>query len=161
MDPVTAIGVASSAITFLEFSYSFLRTIYGIYNENKPLAHEDLEKVALEMEDVSTQIIARAQGPGQSPEDVALISLAKQCNQISTKAIKKIAKTKPNRRNFIESLTAALKTICTQADIELLQAKLENCRGQLHLQLHIKHRYVKLFIIVDAAAYGFYQFSNC
>jgi len=142
MGPASAIGVASSAITFLEISYKFARTVYNIYDDNKPSAYEQLATVTQEMETLSAKMVDQLQPPSQSLEDLTLATLVKQCYHLSSTLLLKIKKTNPEHPKFRDVIRAAARTVFKAEEIRRLQHNLENCRSQLHLQMHLSHRYV-------------------
>jgi hypothetical protein len=82
MDPVSAIGVASSVITFVQLAYSFLSTIYCVYDDGQPVEHDTLETMSTHMRELSSQLISKKQS-SQRQEDAAIVSLATQCHQLA------------------------------------------------------------------------------
>ena len=66
MDPASAIGVASSAIAFAEFTYKFLKVLYEVYEDGQPMGLAALEEKSTKMSDMALNLSVRnkaARGP--------------------------------------------------------------------------------------------------
>src|SRR6201992_454971 len=136
MDPVIAIGVASSAITFLEFTYKFTGAIFSIVTDGKLAEYDNLDDVCCKMRDLSRDLIASQNAASiPSPMQIAVISLATQCRLLAERIIQKLEKTRPASRKLIPIVKAAVKYVCSKEEFSILQKKLDTCRGQLHLHL--------------------------
>jgi hypothetical protein len=139
MDPVTATGVANSAITFIEFTYNFLCAVYSIYDDGRPVEHDMLENESLKMRDFSSQLILQ-QGLSQREGDMAIVSLARQCHFLSDNMVTRLGKTKTKKRHLGNAIKTTIKVICSKDEITRLQKNLEGCRAQLHLQVIVLAR---------------------
>jgi hypothetical protein len=139
MDPVSAIGVASSVITFVELAYSFLSTVYSVYGDGQLVEHDALGTVSTAMRELSSQLISEKQF-SQRQEDVAIVSLATQCHQLAVDIARRLSKSKGGKGIALNSIKAALKIICSKDDIVRLQKALDGCRAQLHLQLTVSSK---------------------
>jgi glycine/serine hydroxymethyltransferase len=139
MDPVSAIGVASSIVTFVELAYSFLSTVYTVYDNERQVEHVTLETVSTKMKELSSQLISEKQF-SQSQEDVAIVSLATQCHQLAADMTRRLSKSKGVKGKITHSIKAAIKIICSKNDIARLQKTLDGCRAQLHLHLSVSNK---------------------
>jgi hypothetical protein len=139
MDPVSAFGVASSVITFVELAYSFLSAVYSVYDNGQPTEHETLETVCIDMRDLSSQLISEKQS-SQRQEDVAIVSLSTKCHQLAADMARRLSKAKGGKGNIMNSTKAAIKIICSKDDIARLQKAIDGCRAQLHLQLTVSSK---------------------
>jgi len=141
MDPASAIGVASSAITFLEFMYKFTSTVFSIVTDGGPTEYDDLEDVCRKMRDVSLDVdSSRNTTSILSPMQIATTSLANQCRLLAERILRKLEKTKPRNRKLIPIVKAAVKYACSKEEFSILQKNLDTCRGQLHLHLSTLHK---------------------
>ena len=116
MDPATAIGVASSAITFVEFTYGFLSAVYGIYDDGRPVEHDVLEDVSLKMREFSSQLILQ-RGSSQREEDIAIVSLASQCHFLSDNMVTRLGKTKTKKRQLGNAIKTAIRVKIGRAHV--------------------------------------------
>jgi hypothetical protein len=139
MDPVSAIGVASSVITFVQLAYSFLSTIYSVYDDGQPVEHDTLGTISTHMRELSSQLISEKQS-SQRQEDIAIVSLATQCHQLAADIARRLSKSKGGKGKIMHSIKAAIKIICSKDDIARLQKSLDGCRAQLHLQLTVSSK---------------------
>jgi len=141
MDPASAIGIASSAIAFLDITYKFLSTVYQIHDESKPLQFDTLEDVTKRMNTVSSELLAHPVS-SEDRNDAAISSLANQSHKLTVDILRRIEKTKAKgTRNLRDALAAAVRTLCNREKIISLEQELDRCRRQLHFQLTVIQRY--------------------
>jgi hypothetical protein len=140
MDPASAIGTASAATTFLQFSYQFVRTIYDVYDGTKPSALETLGDVAKQMKTQSSQIISQRMTSHMSQDDIAIVTLAGQCQKLSGNLVKRVEQTEASSGKLQAAVRAAIKSLINKGEIVRLQAALENSRAQLHLHFQLSSR---------------------
>ena len=140
MDPVSAIGVASGAITFLQASYQFVRAVYDAYDDSKPAAFETLGDVAELMNNQSSDILSQNKDLPLFSSDVAIAVLATHCHTLSTSIVKRVQQAKGRSGSLRSAISSAVKTLVHKGEIARLQAGLDNCRAQLHLQFHLSSR---------------------
>jgi hypothetical protein len=139
MDPVSAIGVASSVITFVELAYSFLSAVYSVYDNGQLVEHDTLQTVSINMREISSQLILEKQS-SQRQEDVTIVSLATQCHQLAADMARRLSKTRGGKGKIMSSIKVAIKIMCSKDDIARLQKSLDGCRAQLHLQLTVSSK---------------------
>ena len=138
MDPASAIGVASIAITFLEFTYKFTRTVFSIATDGGATEYDDLEDVCRKMRDMSLDVVSSRNATSiPSPMQIATMSLGNQCRLLAERILRKLEQTKPRNRKLIPIIKAAVKYACSKEEFSILQKNLDTCRSQLHLHLSI------------------------
>lgn len=141
MDPASAIGIASSSIAFLEFTYKFSTTLFSIVTDGGPVEYHGLEEVCRKMRDMSLAIESSQNATAtQSPMQIAVISLSNQCRLLAERILRKLEKTKPANRKFIPVIKATVNYVCSKEEFSILQKNLDTCRGQLHLHLSTFHK---------------------
>jgi hypothetical protein len=141
MDPASAIGVGSSAIQFLEFTYKFTSAIFSIVTDGGPTEYNDLDHICCKMRDLSLDLVASQNATSKpSPLQIATISLANQCRLLAERILRKLEKTRPGNRKLIPVIKAAVKYVCSKEEFSILQKNLDTCRGQLHLHLSTLHK---------------------
>jgi hypothetical protein len=142
MDPASAIGVASGAVTFAEFTYKFLSTLHSIRDAGRSLEYDELELVTNRMRDLSLDMLRELPTSNQSQSDVALANLASQCHMLSTDLLERLGRNKAESRKIGDLVKATLRSMCSKAEIERLQKNLETCRAQIHLHYAVSRRYI-------------------
>ena len=137
MDPVTAIGLVSSILTFVSFSTKLVSGAIKIHESLDGALEENRsrEVIAREMKSFAARLLppddSRLAG-----EEKDLCALAKECRAISGKLVGLLDKVKPkDPGSKSQSLWAALKTKVYESERADLEQRLENCRSQLELQL--------------------------
>jgi hypothetical protein len=145
MDPVSATGLVSSTITFVQFAYGFLSTIYVIYDAGRDVQYDQVAEVSARMRDLSEAMLRDLPTSAQSQADIAITNLANQCYILSIDISKRIEKTQAKSRKMHNLFKATLRAILSKDDIIRLQRNLENCRAQLHLQYDIVQRCDSLY----------------
>lgn len=151
MDPVSATGVVSSAITFVQFAYGFLCSIYAIYDTGRDVKYDEVAEVSTRMRDLSEAMLRDLPTSAQSQADTAIANLANQCYILSVDIFKRIQKTQAKSRKMRDLLKATLRAILSKDDIIRLQRNLENCRAQLHLQYDIDQRCDSLYCAIASS----------
>jgi hypothetical protein len=142
MDPVSAIGIASGAITFLQVSFQFVRAVYDAYDGGKPGAYEAVGDVAEQMKTQASKLVSQNKSLHLIKDGAEIAALAVYCESLAAKIVKRVQQTKGESGRLRAAVNSAIKTLIHKGEISRLQAALDNCRAQLHLQLHLLSRYV-------------------
>ncbi|CZR68365.1 uncharacterized protein PAC_18264 [Phialocephala subalpina] len=138
MDPLTAIGLASNILSFLDFSVKVFSGAIDIYDSPSGLTEENRssEAIVAQMKHFASKL--------QPPDDAqltgdekALCKLACECDDLSTRIIALIEKARPkDRKSKSASILAGLKSKWHEAERRKLEERLGHCRAQLALQLN-------------------------
>lgn len=147
MDPVSAIGVASGVLSFVEATYKFLAIVYAVYESDQVGGYDELSAATEMLRDLSQQILgdSPSTSPGTSSASIpSVANVAQQCHSLAVDLGHRLAKTKAKSRKPGDIVKAAIRTVCSKSDIERLQRALDSCRAQLHVQLTLDHRYAVL-----------------
>ncbi|KAF5549369.1 hypothetical protein FMEXI_4356 [Fusarium mexicanum] len=138
MDPVSAIGLASGILTFVEAGLKLVKMAYSIHNSldgvlddsrHRESVTSEVSKAALRLEVVGKACL--------TPEQQSLSDLAKKCKATSTELVKALYEVKPKQisSNPFKSLRYAVKANVKAKDIEGLENQLKDYRDQLTLAL--------------------------
>ncbi|KAF5663853.1 hypothetical protein FCIRC_11038 [Fusarium circinatum] len=138
MDPVSAIGLASGILTFVEAGLKLVKMAYNIHNSldgvlddnrHRESVTSEVSKAALRLEVVGKACL--------TPEQESLSDLAKKCKATSTGLVKALHEVKPKRisSNPFKSLRYAVKANVKAKDIEGLENQLKDYRDQLIVAL--------------------------
>jgi hypothetical protein len=136
MDPVSAIGLASGILTFVEAGLKLVKTAYNIYNSLDGVLDDNRHR-----ENVTSEVSKAALRLGVTgnarltPEQKSLSDIAKKCKATSTELVKALNEVKPKQisSNPFKSLRYAIKANIKARDIEGLEAQLKDYRDQLIL----------------------------
>jgi hypothetical protein len=142
MDPLTAIGLASNIVQFIDFSTKLIHGAKEIYDSATGATEENqrLENVTAEMQTLSLKLLT-PQGVQQTEDERALSRLAAECKILSDHILALLKSIKPKDLNSKrQSVWAALKSKWNERERQELEERLKNCRSQLELQLNFLMR---------------------
>jgi hypothetical protein len=142
MDPLTAIGLASSIVQFIDFSTKLIHGAKEIYDSAAGATEENqrLENVTAEMQTLSLKLLP-PQGAQQTDDERALSRLAAECKILSDQILALLKSIKPrDLGSKRQSVWAALKSKWNEREKQELEERLKNCRSQLEIQLNFLMR---------------------
>jgi hypothetical protein len=138
MDPFTAIGFASSILSFIDFSSKVVTGAIEIYGSDSRNTNEGRSSEAIVVE--MRRFVAKLQPPKDSKlteSEKALCKLAVECDSLAEQILSLLEKVKAkNRKSKGSSLVAAIKAKMYDGDRRRLEEHLNYCRAQLGLQLN-------------------------
>ena len=137
MDPLTAIGLASNILSFIDFATKVVAGAVAIHGSASGLTKENRtsKAIATQMRSLSS-VLQQARDTQPTGEEKALYALAAECHDLSGKIIGLVEKTKPkDSKSKISSLRAGIKSIWYETDRRRLEEQLDHCRSQLSVQL--------------------------
>jgi hypothetical protein len=138
MDPLTAIGLASNILSFIDFSAQLINGAREIYDSTTGATEDNKSREAIvsEMKKFSSKLLPPDDSQ-LSGDEKALCRLAAECNILSGQILDLLGKIKPkDPKSRSQSFWAALKNKVHEKEKLELEKRLENCRGQLELQLN-------------------------
>ncbi|KAF4338987.1 hypothetical protein FBEOM_7163 [Fusarium beomiforme] len=138
MDPVSAVGLASGILTFVEAGLKLVKIAYRIHssfdgvledNRHREDVAGEVEKAALRLD-----VVGHAR---LTPEQESLSALAKKCKATSTDLVQVLNAVKPKRNssNPFNSLRLSVKANKKTRHISDLDNQLKDYRDQLSLAL--------------------------
>ncbi|SCV33631.1 related to small s protein [Fusarium fujikuroi] len=140
LDPVTAIGLASSIVAFVDFSAKLVKGSIEIYQASDGTLTENRnsQAVAGAMERFATRLVI--QQPSQLfGEEKELVDLAKNCHVVCLKLLNLLGRIKPkDLSSKRQSLWAALKNRFHEGERKELESRLDTYRRQLELHMSFK-----------------------
>lgn len=142
MDPLTAIGLASSIVQFVDFATKLIHGAKEIYVSATGSTEENdsLENVVSEMQRLA-QKFHHPQTARQTEDERALSRLAAECKILSDQILGLLTSIRPKHvKSKREAVWAALKNKWNERDKQELEKRLKNCRSQLELQLNFLMR---------------------
>lgn len=139
MDPLTAVGLVSSVITFIDFGYKAVSAAKEAHASasGATTTNEHIEFLNMRMGALATDLSAAKSHPGgMSADRLRLVELADKCLGLSDDLRKLVAKLKVNDpKSRRQMISAVLQSLSKRDRITDLENRLDRCRQQLHLQL--------------------------
>jgi len=143
MDPMTALGLASNIVQFVDFSTKLVNAAIDIHHSVSGATkdNQSLEDIVREMEMLSVRLDPPTTCP-QTDDERALCRLSADCRTLSRQILALLEKIKPKDPNSKrQSAWAAVKAKWNEKEKKELQQRLEGCRSQLELQLSFLTRF--------------------
>lgn len=143
MDPISAAGLASAVLTFVEFSWKLVKGSYDIYHSdtNTPADAVSISAVLKDLDDVTETL--RVDCHGSSRHHDFLNDLATQCLAVSgelSTLLKDLQRKEGNR--VWRSVEAKWNLMRKEKDMASLEQRLASLRLQLLLRLTTIMRWV-------------------
>ncbi|KAG5802471.1 hypothetical protein H9Q74_009528 [Fusarium xylarioides] len=140
LDPVTAIGLASSIVAFVDFSAKLVKGSIEIYQASDGTLTENRssQAVAVAMERFAARLVI--QQPSQpSNEEKEIVDLATKCHAVCIEILGLLGRIKPkDLSSKTQSLWAALKNKLHEGEREELEKRLDTYRRRLELHMNFK-----------------------
>lgn len=143
MDPLTALGLASAVVQFVDFGFKLVKGTSEIYDSATDAAPQDasLEFVTQKLQELTSNLEAGAGSP-HNPDQSRLQALAEECQSLSAKILALLAKTKAKNRSLRASAGAAIRTWRYREEKKEIETRLERCQSKLAIQLNALMRQV-------------------
>ncbi|KAK2611555.1 hypothetical protein N8I77_004888 [Diaporthe amygdali] len=124
MDPVTAIGLASAILAFVDFSWSLVRGAGDVYRSPSGASQENtsIGTIIADLEDVADNINTDIQGRGK--HENALTALAKGCEDLSKELLQVLEKLKKRSDSKREALKATLRSMRKEKEVASIEKRL-------------------------------------
>lgn len=142
MDPVSAVGLASSVLTFIEFAWNLVGGAVEIYHSVNGTLHENarLDDVQYDLDSVSDLLSAQPTCKTRAERKIARV--AEDCrtdSRMIQNLLKEIADPKNNRAIW-RSLKASWLSIRSRKDVAELKDRLQEYRSEvlLHVALLLR-----------------------
>lgn len=148
MEPLSALGVATAVVQFLDFAGKVVAGTYEIYTAKPGAAGTSLEDVTSSLLRVNGDLKKAISSPAAlnlSQTDKDIVSLGKRCEDLGTRLISTLAKIHINASSskcgkLFSSFKAALLTVWKQSEVEALCRDLEGHRSQISLLILVALR---------------------
>lgn len=139
MDPLSAIGLVSSVITFIDFGYEVISAAREVRSSatGTTAANNHREFLNKRMEAVAMDLAAANSNQGSMSADTRrLTELADKCLELSNDLKRLLEKLRANNpKSKRQVLSAIVQNVRKKDQKRDLEARLDQCRQQLHLQL--------------------------
>jgi len=135
MDPVSAVGLASSIITFVDFSWKLIagsleiyRSLDGSLQENARLEDviDDLDSIAEDLEKTTS---------GRTKSERAIRRLAEECRSDAKVLLDILKQLKVPKRSIWKSVYAKWRALRKREEVRDLKERLQEYRGEILINL--------------------------
>lgn len=140
LDPLSAIGLASAIVQFVDFSGRLISETREIYGAGKGLLkqNQELEEITQDLKKFCQDLTPDQpeQAPAPSDDEVVLQEISKTCKDIAVELLLVLDKLKAKGRyEKFESFKKALRSALKREKIEEIKARIDRAQAQLHLRL--------------------------
>lgn len=136
MDPVTALGIAGTIVQFIDFGIRVVSKGNQIYRSGDGTSADrhDLALVTNDLLVLQTRL-ARETDCHATEDDLELRKLSNAANELATKLLEKLNMVKAQGRfRRWKSFRQALKSVCSQKDIDDMATRLGTLRDELQMR---------------------------
>jgi hypothetical protein len=148
MDPLTAIGIASNILSFIDFSAKLIAGAHDVYNSASGTTEEavDAAHIINDFESLSRRLgfpqsSARI-GAAATDDDKALAMLVHNCRTLSDELLRALRRLQAkNKGSKGESLLIAWRAMRQKGQLESLEKRVEKYRRQILDRITIMMRY--------------------
>lgn len=146
MDPLSAIGLISSVITFIDFGYEIVSASEEVRasTTGTTKANDHLEFLNTRMKSVAGDLAAAKLHSGyMSVDQMRMVEVANKCLELSDDLQKLLDKLKANNPNSKRQVLSAItRNVRNKNKKKDLEARLDQCHQLLQLQLSHASRLV-------------------
>jgi hypothetical protein len=138
MDPVTAVGFASSILTFIDFSWSLVTGAYEVYKSTTGTTSENahISTVIDDLQEITESLSSNV--GGNAKHDKALCKLADNCHDLSQDLSKILQKLKVTEKNSKwQSLKVKWASMRKEKELASIEKRLDGYRSQIFIRLNI------------------------
>ena len=137
MDPVAALGLAASIVTFIDFSWKLLYEVKDLNDSSTgaSLEHDTLEKISNDLLSLNNDLTAPS---AINAIPAPIRDLAGQCKDVTIELLDVLNDLKvrgPHKR--WKSFVQALRSVWKKEEIEGLIKRLERLRDELQFRLQV------------------------
>ncbi|KAH7351368.1 hypothetical protein BKA65DRAFT_500262 [Rhexocercosporidium sp. MPI-PUGE-AT-0058] len=136
MDPITAINLASSLITFVDFASKVVTGTYEVYNSTagSTIENAHIDTVISDLKEVAADLETSV--AGKSKHERALQELASKCDKVANDLLQLLNRIKSDSsQSTLKSLKAILISMRKQKEITGLEKRLNDYRSQILTRL--------------------------
>jgi hypothetical protein len=136
MDGLSAVGLASNILQFVDFASTLVGKGVEIYKsaEGSTFFHGDLRSSVGRLQALSSSIQSRPLVP-RDEDEIEIVKIASQCHQIAAELKKALEGLVAAPNSWSSSAWKALRSVWDQPKIDDMAKRLEMCRNDLHLHL--------------------------
>lgn len=131
------VGLVTSIITFVDFSWSIVRGTYDIHCSTSGATEQNVHigNVIEDLREVTHQMGVDVSG--KDKHEKALLELGQQCHSLSSDLADILRKLKTKRRSGLQSLNIMLRSLMKEQEVREIEKRLSEYRGQMILRINL------------------------
>jgi hypothetical protein len=148
MEPLSALGIATAVVQFLDFTANVVSGTHKIYVNSPDHAHRniDLKQIStslVTLNDEITNSLDTAHTQQRSVRDQQLDGLARRCNELGNRLLATLERLESNRKRTLwGSFRLALRSVWSESELESMEKALEGYQRQISMHLLVSIRYI-------------------
>ena len=143
MDPLSALGVAASAVQFVDFAWGLFRGARSVWSAATG-SQENIKQVkdiAEKLRTINDDLISSSSDPALRSDEK---ELCRACNTVANELIRALERLSRKSGSKWESLAKALLEVWTKEDIDDLIRRIEFFRQQICMSIVVSFRFPSL-----------------
>lgn len=141
MDPATAIGLACSILSLIDFSYKVISGTYKIAKHGSTVEYDNVESVVQDLHTLTVGLQSH-ELKGTSPHETALKELASKCETLSKELSALLQTLKATEGSRWDAIIVSLRSARKKAEVAKKRSMLAEYRSQVSVQLLALLKYV-------------------
>jgi hypothetical protein len=135
MDPLTAIGLASSIISFIDFAWTLVTGAKELYDSGRRTTKHNarISNIVSDLKEFSLDLDVG--GEGATKHEKALRDLANDCGTLSTELIKILEDLKTTKNSRWESIKKTWDAMRKENKVTAIEKRLGEYRAQMNIRL--------------------------
>ncbi|KAI1092109.1 hypothetical protein F5B19DRAFT_455539 [Rostrohypoxylon terebratum] len=134
MDPATAIGLACSILSLIDFSYKVISGTYKIAKHGSTVEYDNVESVVNDLHALTLGLQGH-EFKGTSPHETALRELASKCETLSGELSVLLQTLKATEGSRWDSVMTSLRSARKKGEVAKKRSMLAEYRSQVSVQL--------------------------
>jgi hypothetical protein len=126
MDPLSAIGLASNIIAFMDLASKLISRTYEAYNSSTGTSKEitDLTQVIGDLQ-ATARRLSNQVWPARTDDEVAVLNLSRKCQDLSNDIVDILTKLQmKGRKSKLKNIQVAWKTMREKGNLEAIEKRL-------------------------------------
>jgi hypothetical protein len=149
LDPLSALGLASNVVQFVDFSWKLLSSGNTIYHSKNGalLENQEVEMIADDMSQLTHRLhkslVLTRKSALLTEAEKELMSLSQACEAVAKELLAALDKLKiKGKRHRWNSFLGALMTVWTEDKVAAIRRRLEEFRSQLDTHVLMSLRFI-------------------
>ncbi|KAI1449148.1 hypothetical protein F5Y02DRAFT_373322 [Annulohypoxylon stygium] len=134
MDPATAIGLACSILSLIDFSYKVISGTYKIAKHGSTVEYDNVESVVQDLHTLTVGLQSH-ELKGTPPHETALKELASKCETLSKELSALLQTLKATEGSRWDAIIVSLRSARKKAEVAKKRSMLAEYRSQVSVQL--------------------------
>lgn len=158
LDPLSALGLASNVVQFVDFSWKLLSSGSALYHstDGALLENREMEMIADDLSQLThrlhNSLVVTRKSALLTESEKELMNLSQACEAVAKELLTTLDKLKvKGKRQRWTSFLAALRTVWTKEKVDAIRCRLKEFRSELdtHVLVSLRFAFSSLQVILD------------